>query len=404
MSLLSALRPASFAGVPIYVKTTKLKAGQRLIEQEIPFAPTNFENQGLLPRKFTISAYVIGASWLLQMQLLLRTLESAIGVQTLVLPTFGPVNVRVATYTVTDDEAVGNFGAVDIEFVVDNSTPAPLASSDSASALLAQLDAVGAQVATAYAQYVGPLVQQAAIAAYAASLLTSAAGAVAGLPAVLLSGVSLGFASTPTSPASTASVVGAAFTSISNNAVALANPTAATVTPVAGYVPATPLPADPTLGLGALAAWNNNGTPAASSPAGLASVLAATSALVQQNAALAVVALFGQTNFTTAQAASAARTALKTIMANTGAAIVDAGHGDLFRAWCALTALATQDMIARAQNLPSIATYKVKTVLPDVVLAQILLQKGNQGPALAALNNVVHPLFMPTHGHYVAAA
>ncbi len=331
-------------------------------------------------------------------------LDRSATAQTLVLPTKGPLNVRVSTYSYQDDEALGAYGEIEINFAVDDgAASAPFANADTASALLANINGVAAQIVASYSAVMGPLAQQAAIAGYAAALLSSAAASVAALPAVLLSGVSTTFAAAPSDAAGTAGTVSQALLSVSDNAVAQINPALVQTTPVSGITPAQAYPADPSLGLAALATWGATLPAPALYPATLATAQAAVVALVRQSAGVALAALYAQTSFSTAQAAQAARAQLGAVMDSVGAAIVKAGQVDMYRAWLALGALANRDIITRAQNLPRLATYSRRVSLPDVVLAQLLMQDGTQGDALAALNAAIHPLFMPTAGVWLQA-
>ena len=171
-----------------------------------------------------------------------------------------------------------------------------------------------------------------------------------------------------------------------------------------GIVPASAAPADPSLGLAALTAWGADLAPAALYPATLGTAQDAVVALVQQSAGLALAGLYAQTDFSSAQAAQAARAQLTGCMDSIAANIADTGLPDMFRAWVSLSAMAIGDMIARAQSLPSIAPYGFPVALPDVVIAQRLLQDGAQGAAIAQLNNAIHPLFMPISGIWLQAA
>lgn len=98
-----------------------------------------------------------------------------------------------------------------------------------------------------------------------------------------------------------------------------------------------------------------------------------------------------------------ARTTLLAMLDGQAEAAADAGADDLYRAWQALTALAMQDMIERAQNLPQLADYTLNDVLPSAVLAQRFYQDPDRAAELAALNGVQHPLFMPRAGRRLSA-
>lgn len=398
-----AFRPASFAGISFYVRTHKEESGRQKAINIIPFGGANIQDQGQLPRRFTVTAYLIGSGWLLAREALLKALYANTAAQTLVLPYKGPLSVQIARVTSADNEDVLGYGEVQFECIVDNNTKAPYASQDYATTLLDNIENAAASIQAEYQSVMGPLVTQATILEYATTLLGQASAAVLALPMDLISGVSTNFASSPSDNVATSTAVTTALLSAADNAVAVANPATVASTPVAGVVLAAAPGADASLGLAALTGWGASLAPAPFYPAALAEAQAAVAALVQQSAGLALVSFYSQTIFTNAQAAEAARTQLSTALETVGAAIVGAGQVDLYRAWNALSALAVQDMISRIQNLPNMASYSVNTPLPDVVLAQMLLQDGSQGDTLAQLNNAVHPLFMPIMGKYVEA-
>ena len=155
------------------------------------------------------------------------------------------------------------------------------------------------------------------------------------------------------------------------------------------------------MGIAALLAWNAPVPVAYAADPGLSAAMGAVTRLVQQSAGLALIDFYAQTSFPNQQAAVTARGQLTGLLAPIGAAIFNAGQVDLYRAWNALSALAVQDIIQRAQGLPVLANYTVPVPVPDVVLGAELLGDGSQGDALFALNNAIHPLFMPASGYYM---
>jgi prophage DNA circulation protein len=398
------LRPASFAGVGFYWRSVNAQGGQRLIVHELPQAPADLENIGTLPRRFALVCYFIGDAWLLEREAFIAVLQTTSGAATLVLPTKGPLRVRVATYRYEDNADIGNYGAVSVDFVIDDGIPAPFTAPDSASAILNSISAMQAQIIATYLQLAGPLVEISAAASYAQTLLGSAASAFTALPLAIVGGINAAFGATPTDASATATTITAAFLAASTNAQAVIDPPSLAATPLTGTLPTLPLPPDPSYGLAALASFGANPSPAPASPLSLAALQSAIDLLVDQSAALALVNLYAQTDFANANDAANARAQLATVLDAIGAATYDAGQVDLYRAWSALGAQSIADMVARAQNLPSIAIYSERRSLPDVVLAQRLYQDGTQADALAALNAAVHPLFMPLAGQWLQAA
>ncbi|WP_298214325.1 DNA circularization N-terminal domain-containing protein [Acidocella sp.] len=448
--LQSALRRAAFAGIGFYVKTQKAKAGRRLVINEIPLGVAALSDQGALPQRFTVTAYFLGPGWLAEREALLAVLNASNTAQTLILPTKGPLKVRVGEVSYQDDEAIGAYGAVDIEFIQDNSLLAPYGNADFASKLLNNIEGLINQVTTAYDTLMGPLLEDAATLEYASSLLLSAGASLLSLPQALISGINASFAAAPANPFSTAAAVTSAYLGVSGNAAAAASAAAPAYTaaqpqsvtqpaalpgggasssgqtsgvdpvtaglpasaftasaapnPVSGVTPANTAAADPSMGLAALCAWGAALPPPPLFPAGLGQAQAGVTGLVRQSAGVALMALYAQIDFANAAAADTARAQLTAALNAIGASIVDAGQTDLYRAWNALAAMAVQDMIARAQGLPVLAQYSMPGSFPDVVLAQRLLGDGSQGDALAALNAAIHPLFMPASGYWLETA
>lgn len=402
-SWMTMLRPASFAGVGFYVRTHKEAAGRQKAVNIIPFGRPDIQDQGALPQRFTVTAYLIGPGWLLTREALLKALYANSTAQTLVLPYKGPLSVQIMGVSSSDEEDALGYGEVEFECVIDNNVKSPAAKQDFATTLLDNIEGMAQKVQTEYQNIMGPIITQASVLEYASSLLSSASSAALALPSGLFSGGLSAFAAAPSDVVATSTAVTSSFLSASDNAAALASPAASIATPVSGVVVPSAPAADATMGLATLANWGENLTPAPLYPVEFGVAQTAVVSLVQQSAGLALINFYAQTNFTNAQAASAARTQLAANLETIGAAIIDAGQVDLYRTWTALSAIAVQDMITRVQNLPNIADYNVKTALPDVVLAQMLVQDGRQGDALAQLNNAVHPLFMPLSGQFIEA-
>jgi prophage DNA circulation protein len=141
--------------------------------------------------------------------------------------------------------------------------------------------------------------------------------------------------------------------------------------------------------------------PAPSGSAQQTGAQAAALMLLQGAALMAVITVYAQISWVSANAAQAARKQINEMVEQAGLNAAAAGADDVFRAWRAVGALASAQLIAEAQNLPSLASYNVRGSLPAVVLAQQLLQDGSQADALVALNGAPHPLFMPTSGQWL---
>jgi prophage DNA circulation protein len=404
MSWLAALRPASFAGIGFYWKLVRAQGGQRLVVHNFPLAPIDLENLGQLGDKFSLTAYFIGNAWLLEREAFIAVLAKTTGAATLILPTKGPLRVRVDTWSYQDSAELGNYGAVDVNFIIDAGTAGPFAGSDTVSSILSAITDMQSEIISTYEELAGPLTEVAAAAGYAQALLGSAVSAFLALPEAIIGGIISLFAATPTDAATTANVVTNALLTAADNASAALNPDSIAANAITGTLPATILPGDPTFGIANLANFGGTLAPAPMAPAALGQVQQAVTLLVEGAATVAVVSIYAQTDFASTQAAAQARTQIATMLEAVGIAAYNAGQVDLYRAWSGLESLSIADMVARAQGLPTLASYAERRALPDVVIAQRLYQDGTQGDALAALNNAVHPLFMPATGVWLEAA
>jgi prophage DNA circulation protein len=80
------------------------------------------------------------------------------------------------------------------------------------------------------------------------------------------------------------------------------------------------------------------------------------------------------------------------------AAAADAGQDDLYHAWQAIGAMAVEDVARRAAQAPRLAPYGLPGDLPSLALAQLLHQDADRAEELEALNDAIHPAFMPRSG------
>jgi hypothetical protein len=122
-----------------------------------------------------------------------------------------------------------------------------------------------------------------------------------------------------------------------------------------------PVQGDPSGGLADLATWgddllaaNTGGTPTLALQ--VANVQA-TVDLVRGAAVAAVAEVYAGTEWTSADAAAAARDQLAALIDARAMAAAAAGQDALFTAWQALASISSQDLTLRAQQLPQLATY-----------------------------------------------
>jgi prophage DNA circulation protein len=183
-------------------------------------------------------------------------------------------------------------------------------------------------------------------------------------------------------------------------AIALQQQSVATPDPITGQAATAPaMLADPTYGLVGLASWG----PALPAPAGLQvnvqqQAQQAIIDLVCSAAVVAVAQIYANTTWTTSNAAAAAKTQMLALLQDRLLASAAIGDDALYQAWLGVTGLVIADLTQRAQNLPSLTSYATPNRLPAPVLAQILYQDATQADLLVALNDVIHPGFMPAAG------
>lgn len=99
MSRLSNLLPASFKGIPFFVRNEiQTEAGRRVILHDYPNSSTRYvEDLGQMPPKFSVTAFVTGPDFLNRSDQLERALQEQ-GAGKLSMPTFGVVTVFALPY------------------------------------------------------------------------------------------------------------------------------------------------------------------------------------------------------------------------------------------------------------------------------------------------------------------
>jgi len=112
------LRRASFAGVPFYVDEEALpKTGRRIARHEYSKAETHdTEDMGRMPREFRVKAYIANDQADTDAEALIDACSTK-GAFTLVLPFFGPQQVRCEGCAPSHKKDRLGYVEVDLEFV-----------------------------------------------------------------------------------------------------------------------------------------------------------------------------------------------------------------------------------------------------------------------------------------------
>jgi prophage DNA circulation protein len=399
----NSLRPASFRGVGFYIDASGGMGGRRLAEHEFPLRETgSLEDLGKRLNRYKFKAWVVGDDYMPQRDALLSACQDYSTAAVLVHPYLGEITCRSGALTWTESKDRGGYCEFDLLFVVDDSQPSPVSTTDTVSALLSGVASFLTVAAQAYEEASLIASDPALLIGFAGGLLGDAANVILGLPASTVAGLASLAAAiylTPSNDAETAGAVQACFDAAVANVLAQVPVAATADDPVLGSAPYLAPPADLTGGLASLAEWPPP------SPSGYGPVLtiqlaqqAAIVALIQGNAVAAVAQIYAQTDFPTAQAATDARAQLLGMIDAQIQAAADAGQDSLYLAWQALAGLASADLIQRAQALPSIASYVLAASFPSLALAQRFYQDPSRAIELEQLNAVSHPLFMPFEG------
>lgn len=115
---MQTLRRASFAGVPFYVDDEALpKTGRRVVVHEYSKAETHdTEDMGRLPREFRVKAYIANDNADSDVQSLIDVCSTE-GAFTLVLPFFGPQEVRCTGCAPSHRKDRLGYVEIDLEFL-----------------------------------------------------------------------------------------------------------------------------------------------------------------------------------------------------------------------------------------------------------------------------------------------
>lgn len=113
------LLDASYRGVPINVMGEDLSAQRALSQHGVPYVDgDNVEDLGRGPRQFALQVVIFGENYMLELQNLLRALDTR-GSAELIHPIYGSVNVVNATYQVTHRAERRDYAEVAVQFLED---------------------------------------------------------------------------------------------------------------------------------------------------------------------------------------------------------------------------------------------------------------------------------------------
>jgi prophage DNA circulation protein len=112
------LQPGSWRGVGFVLDAGQTKAGRRVAIHEYPYRDTAWsEDLGLLPRRFSVDAFLTGDDVYQQRDAMLAACEQP-GPGTLVHPTLGSLECVLLDFTVTDRRERGRYVEVALAFIL----------------------------------------------------------------------------------------------------------------------------------------------------------------------------------------------------------------------------------------------------------------------------------------------
>jgi prophage DNA circulation protein len=436
------LVPASFRGVPFQVQSGSPTSGRRIDVHEYAYRDRpSTDDLGRRAEKWRVRGFILAAgdgAYAAQRDALYSVCRDYAAPALLFVPWLPSGRlVRCETVTYTESIEAGGEASFDMEFVEAGAPAGPLVSVDTAASIIdSTATAMGVLVTT---------LQVAADIAAAPGLLLGAAQFILGIAALQLFGtlsavtglVSAAllpgglaaeavFAAVAAAQASVGSAFGmltlgnvattSAVTGLVGDPVAIAVTDMFTLAASAVLAVQTAPPdvqdaiggqlltyqrvaQDPTLGLINFAIVDA----AVPMPTGLGAAAQAQmqgdlTALIAGAATLAVARIYANTDFTSSNAAQAARTLLLGLINDQIQAAAASANNALYQAWVSLAGQISQDLLQRILQLPQLTTYTLPQGVPAVVLAQKLYQDGTRGTQLALLNDCPHPGFLPPTG------
>jgi prophage DNA circulation protein len=146
------LQPGSWRGVPFVMDTTPTKAGRRIAVHEYPYRDTVWpEDLGKLPRRYQVSAFLVGDDCYQQKRKMIAACEQA-GAGTLVHPILGSLQCVLIDFSTADRRDRGRYVEVEFEFIdAAANTLAPAASAATGNLVQSQAANLNSVSATALA-------------------------------------------------------------------------------------------------------------------------------------------------------------------------------------------------------------------------------------------------------------
>lgn len=405
MAWLDELQPASFRGVGFRWRDQGIEGGRRVAVFEFPVRDDAYtEDLGRSVRRYSVTGYVIGPDYLADAARLAKALDEDDAAGTLVHPYLGQITVRCQSYRRRETQDEGGMAVFEMSFVEAGSKPAPVATADTASGLLAGAESLLGSLSAAFATAYGVAKLPNFIAAAASALLSSFGNDFALLlatPGVDTSALASRVA-TLQAPSGIVALPGSVSDTVIGLLTGFADAAASAVVDAD-----LPVPRDPSFGLEGFAGWGEDLAPVAETTPDRViqgQNQAAVVQLVQVGALAAAAQLYSADGiFASANDALAAQGRMVDLIETQTLRASENGQDELVQSLQRLSAQVTLDLRQRAAQLPQVVAYSFPAPLPALVLAWRLYQDAGRADELIARNHAVHPGFLPAQGEALAS-
>jgi prophage DNA circulation protein len=382
-------RPASFRGVPFFVRSHDVRGGRRVNSLEFPLRdkPAT-EDMGRKARRWQVEAFVLGEDYMDARNALLDALD-AYGDGVLVHPYYGSRTVAVQAWRVRESTRRGGMARIEIEFIEGGPVELPDEAEDTGWAVAKAADAVRETAASSFAKTVdttGPeRVRESLLDKIDGSLdelsdaIKEACGSINDLtdPLTQIIAMKTKVEALLQYPITLAVQLAGLFDGLfafdlPNYRLLLSLFTSSSAWPRSSGYSSSPKSVLSTVG----ARMDTNAT--------------ATNGLLRASLVAEAATTAADTDFTTYDDAVAVRTALLDALDDTAATADDT----VYRALADLRTAVVRDL-AVARALPRLTTYTPGETLPALVVSYAVYGDADRADEIVARNHVRHPGAVP---------
>ena len=377
MSWRDRLQKGQFRGVPFLIQGHDASGGRRLSLNEYPLRDEPYaEDLGRKAREFSAELYVLGADYMDARDKLIEAFEKS-GPGTLLHPYLGSRQVAVREYRLRESSRDGGMASFTVTFVEAGRAAQPAAAADTATGVLAAVDAAIESFKTDFA---------------AVFDVANTAGFVA---TEAVAAVEQTFEKVTRVVGDVTGPIAAAIRAPFNMAAEIAGGVAKLKNAAAAPLDALKLYS------GIFEAGSGMRSVPATTPARRqqAQNQWATQQMVRRTAVAEGARSTAEADFANADEAMAARRllveAMDDLMATTDPVTGEPIGHEAFNALRALRAAVVEDLRVRGARLPRVTYFTPKATLPARVLAYKIYGDASRADEIVARNKIRHPGFVP---------